>query len=270
MPGASPGPCHGGSARRRSPACDSEPCFDASPTAFPNDAPSTAVRRRAADDGRTLGVGVSSPREPFWEAVYREEMGPAFGPPAADVLEVADRLPTGARVLDLGCGDGRHALALAARGLEVEAIDISPAGIDALRSRAGALGVELHTAVADATAWASERPYQLIVAHGLLHLLPRRSGRDLLRRIQRATAGGGWNVIAVFTDRLAPPEDLAAHMAGLFEEGELAGSYPSSAWVVERDRRHTLRDEHPGGVRHAHPVNEIVVRRRAGGMDERV
>lgn len=44
-----------------------------------------------------------------------------------------DRLPedlTGARVLDAGCGAGQMTAALAARGAEVTAVDISPALID--------------------------------------------------------------------------------------------------------------------------------------------
>lgn len=39
-------------------------------------------------------------------------------------------LETGSRVLDVGCGPGRHALALARRGIRVHGIDISSAFID--------------------------------------------------------------------------------------------------------------------------------------------
>lgn len=39
-------------------------------------------------------------------------------------------LETGSRVLDVGCGPGRHALALARRGIRVHGIDISTAFID--------------------------------------------------------------------------------------------------------------------------------------------
>ena len=42
------------------------------------------------------------------------------------------------RVLDLGCGVGRHALLLAEHGFDVEAIDGSPAGLAAVRETAAA------------------------------------------------------------------------------------------------------------------------------------
>ncbi len=42
-------------------------------------------------------------------------------------------LPKGASVLDVGCGTGRHARALASRGYEVVGVDISPKMIDVAR-----------------------------------------------------------------------------------------------------------------------------------------
>lgn len=47
------------------------------------------------------------------------------------------------RVLDLGCGVGRHALLLAEHGFAVEAIDGSPAGLAVVRESAAARGLNL-------------------------------------------------------------------------------------------------------------------------------
>ena len=56
------------------------------------------------------------------------------------------------RVLDLGCGVGRHALLLAEHGFDVEAIDGSPTGLAVVRETAAARGlsVGLHQGLADA------------------------------------------------------------------------------------------------------------------------
>jgi tellurite methyltransferase len=47
------------------------------------------------------------------------------------------------RVLDLGCGVGRHALLLAEQGFAVEALDGSPTGLAVLRESAAARGLRL-------------------------------------------------------------------------------------------------------------------------------
>ena len=65
-------------------------------------------------------------------------------------------LPPG-RALDLGAGEGRHAVWLAGRGWEVEAVDFSAAGLQTGRRQATAEGVgdRITWTVADATAFAA-------------------------------------------------------------------------------------------------------------------
>lgn len=52
-------------------------------------------------------------------------------------------LDRGARVLDMACGRGRHAIELAARGFRVTGIDISEPSIATARERAEARGIEI-------------------------------------------------------------------------------------------------------------------------------
>lgn len=56
------------------------------------------------------------------------------GEAQADML--AGVIPAGAKVLDFGCGDGRVAIPLAARGYDVTAIDASQRMLDRLTQRA--------------------------------------------------------------------------------------------------------------------------------------
>jgi SAM-dependent methyltransferase len=50
------------------------------------------------------------------------------------VLRFAHLVPSGARVLDVACGNGRHAKFFAARGCDVDAVDRDPACAEALGS----------------------------------------------------------------------------------------------------------------------------------------
>ena len=198
---------------------------------------------------------------PFWERAYQDPEAETFGPASDDVLSAAAALPWGSVALDLGCGDGRNALALAARGLEVDAVDVSVAGIRKLRRRAEAAGLDVRAWVQDVGTFSFARAYDLVVAHGVLHLLKRATWATVLDDARRHTRPGGWHVVVVFTDRIPPPPDLAPHTRGLFREGELLELYKD--WSMEEWDSRTLEDEHPGGVRHRHAVNRIVARNPA-------
>ncbi len=200
---------------------------------------------------------------PFWERAYADPSVDPFGPVSDEVVALAPRLGRGARVLDLGCGDGRNALFLAQAGLEVDAVDTSLTGVRKLANRAAKAGVPIRAWVQDITTLELPGDYQLVIAHGVLHLLDRPTWWRVVRAMQSWTVPGGWNVVAVFTDRLPTPPELAPHTRGLFREGELRDLY--DRWRVELWHAYTLEDEHPGGIRHQHAINQIVARRPLEG-----
>jgi len=71
--------------------------------------------------------------------------------PEGEVMDFATRLPAGARVLDLGAGVGRHALALARAGFDVAALDASPEGIAEITRIARAEGLNVQATVGKMT-----------------------------------------------------------------------------------------------------------------------
>ena len=92
---------------------------------------------------------VASPRgnrRDHWFEDHADHMGEAYDRYAhtkGTVQEVehvveALGLAAGDRVLDVGCGTGRHALELARRGIDVVGVDISQRFVDIARSRADA------------------------------------------------------------------------------------------------------------------------------------
>jgi SAM-dependent methyltransferase len=63
--------------------------------------------------------------------------------------ERALELGSGARILDLCCGQGRHSVLFAQRGYEVTGLDLNPAYLDLTQELARAANVELKTIAAD-------------------------------------------------------------------------------------------------------------------------
>jgi SAM-dependent methyltransferase len=62
-------------------------------------------------------------------------------------------LGAGARILDVGCGTGRHAIELARRGFRLTGLDISARMLDVAAAKAQAAGVDVDWIHGDATAF---------------------------------------------------------------------------------------------------------------------
>ncbi len=95
-----------------------------------------------------------APARPF-ETSYlsggpsRIESGPVPLPAPRWLADVEHLVPTQGRALDLAAGAGRISGWLAARGLDVTAVDISPAGLELARQNLQAKGLTVKTIEAD-------------------------------------------------------------------------------------------------------------------------
>src|SRR5512144_2459239 len=85
----------------------------------------------------------------FWDERYAgDEL--VYGSAPNDFLaQQAHRFPKTGRALDIGAGEGRNALFLAALGLDVLAVDQSAVGMQKAQRRAVERGLSLRTQAAD-------------------------------------------------------------------------------------------------------------------------
>jgi SAM-dependent methyltransferase len=104
------------------------------------------------------------------------------------VAELLGPLPPG-RAVDLGAGEGRHALWLAERGWQVIAVDFSGTGLARGRALADERGLDVTWEVADVTGWEPADPVDLVLVAYLQ--LPERVLVGILRKAASWLVPGG-------------------------------------------------------------------------------
>jgi SAM-dependent methyltransferase len=115
------------------------------------------------------------------------------------LVEVLGLAP-GDRVLDVGCGPGRHALALARRGMAVLGVDASDSFVALARDAARAEGLDARFEVLDVRAMQREDEFEaaICLCQGGFGLLGGRDEIDVFGRIVRAVAPGGGLALSAF------------------------------------------------------------------------
>ena len=211
---------------------------------------------------KNTALSTSPSDVPFWDAAYANATRPdtfCGGAPSAQIVEIATKLPPGAKILDLGCGDGRNALYFAEQGFAVTAVDVSEAAIEAVQRFAQSRSVTVATVVQDMRHYTPDTAFDLIIAEGCLHLIERDQWLLLVKRLQKIAPIGCYHDITVFTDVLPLPDDMVAYTHGLFHEGELFTLY--DGWTIHLQASYQFDDEHPGSVKHRHAVNKLVAQK---------
>ncbi|MBM4169398.1 MAG: class I SAM-dependent methyltransferase [Ignavibacteria bacterium] len=80
-----------------------------------------------------------------------------------DFIEAEIRYDTSKKILDIGCGTGRHSIELASRGYDVVGIDLSEAMLKKARQRAIQAGVTVEFLRQDARTLHVETPFDVVM-----------------------------------------------------------------------------------------------------------
>jgi SAM-dependent methyltransferase len=107
-----------------------------------------------------------------------------------------------AKLLDLGCGAGRHALFFADEGFDAFACDISRAGLDQLRASAQARGLAIetvHTSAHELSAY-PDASMDGVVSFGVLYYLSLEQAVQAVREVRRVLRPGGRFLCVIRTD----------------------------------------------------------------------
>ena len=146
----------------------------------------------------------------------------------SDVLEAAAIIPPG-KTLDLGCGNGRNSVWLAAKGFDVTAWDKNPNSINNLQKIKAAEGLDnLDIAINDLNTLSFDGHYDFILSTVVMMFLEPQTIPGLIANMQRCTVPGGYNLIVAAMDTADFPCTVGFPFA--FKEGELRHYY--DGWEI--------------------------------------
>jgi tellurite methyltransferase len=150
----------------------------------------------------TTADSYSSPSPTFSPRQRWDDRYAAFSPderyePTPFVTACLPHLPQQGCALDIAAGAGRHSLALARHGLQVDAVDISSQGLHVAQQRAMAAGLtpgkQIRFIVADLEQpWLPRRDYEVILVSFFLF-------RPLFPLIKVRLRLGGWLIYETLT-----------------------------------------------------------------------
>ena len=160
-----------------------------------------------------------------WAVVYDHDGNPLQGL-EEPVFRAAVGDPRGVKVLDLGCGTGRHAIWLASCGARVTAVDFSEGMLAAARTKPGADAIEFVTHDLSQPLPFADETFDLVVSGLVLEHIPDLDG--FFREAWRVLNPTGRAVISA----MHPAMFLRGTQARFRDPGSgervAPGSYPHS------------------------------------------
>jgi tellurite methyltransferase len=173
--------------------------------------------------------------------------------------DVSALLPPGARVLDLGCGEGRDSVFFAECGFDVTGVDIARSGLSKAERLAHARRVRVHWICSDLGGLDVSRLrdgfFDLIYSCGAIHYLPRVVRARLFPRLKAVTPESGLHAQIVFTDRSVYVEK--GERIDYFAPGELTGLYAD--WLILAREERLIGCSQDGTIHH-HSVEQLIAR----------
>lgn len=158
-----------------------------------------------------------------YDALYATQPNALGAPTAAFVAFFETFDMQAARILDVGCGQGRDALFIAQLGHQVVGVDMSAHGVAAMVAAANADKLAVTGDVADITQYTPDGMFDVVLIDRTLHMLPKPAQLTVLALLVTHVTSDGWLLIA----------DEASNMQG-FRDVLTASAHN---WTITQDAK---------------------------------
>lgn len=141
---------------------------------------------------------MTSSAEDVWNRFFEKD---SFGEPCIHYEWIFDTLASQPRVLDIGCGNGRNILPYMVRCSEVVGIDPSGVALRRFHDLAPSTSsLLLINSKIEGVDLGSLGDFDLVIAHGVLHLVEEQSRQRVMKFMRRATKPNGINTIVAISN----------------------------------------------------------------------
>jgi tellurite methyltransferase len=156
-----------------------------------------------------------------YDKLYADQPN-ALGAPTAAFVSFFEALgQQGARILDVGSGQGRDTLFIGRMGHRVVGVDMSAHGVRDMLTTADTENLAVTGAVADITTYTPSGMFDVVLIDRTLHMLPRAARRDVLTKLIGHITPNGWLLIA----------DEASNMQGFRD----VLTTSDQTWTINKD-----------------------------------
>jgi tellurite methyltransferase len=167
---------------------------------------------------------------------------------------------SGAKVIDLGCGEGKDIIHFAKCGFEAVGVDISLPGLMKAEKWASEEGLSIRTIQENINNFRLNEMYDAVYSSGTLTFLKPSARQEIFENYKRFTKSRGINAFNVFVEKpfIPTPPDWGTDEY-FYRSGELLALYWD--WEII-DFREFIFDCNSSGVPHRHAMEVMIARKR--------
>jgi tellurite methyltransferase len=178
------------------------------------------------------------------------------------VIDSIKYIPANAKILDLGCGEGKNSFFLAENNFDITSIDISKTGIKKLKKFAKKEKLNIKANISDIKSYLENcEKFDAIFGINVLQFIDQKNIFSVIEKIKSKTKPDGINTIASFVAKtLKKKEMILSKGRYFFNKGELKELYKD--WKILFYKEELSNWETHGEPRHRHFIVKLIAQKK--------